>query len=418
MTITTSSYDERGRTWVKEQDLARDATSPYFETTYGLAVTAVRVNIRKDTTNTPDYIAKEATNRLPMNFYEFRRETVRYGSGYYIERSGEILQSGPNKGLPRYYKVYSGIPGSDAGPPSVKGLSNAEFQALDRACQHDLLMKIKDQKVNLLQAYAERSQTAKTVGDSAIRLATALRAVKRGDVVKAAAALGLVGKQIRRQDNRNYYNQQKRTASDWLALQYGWRPLINDVYGACEALANTLHRNPIDRVVKVRRASRDVSSPVYKNQTLYEYWDREQSTTCIRYSCNFTAGAPFTKTLSELGITNPALIVWELMPWSFVIDWFIPIGAWISSWDATLGLQFQSGSKTVFLKGETQRVTNYLGTGYGGTRSGMTVANTELVSHVRTPLSGFPSPQLPALKNPLSLEHLANAMALLRSVKN
>jgi hypothetical protein len=31
----------------------------------------------------------------------------------------------------------------------------------------------------------------------------------------------------------------------------------------------------------------------------------------------------------QLGLLDPLSVAWELLPWSFVIDWFIPIGAYL-----------------------------------------------------------------------------------------
>ena len=33
----------------------------------------------------------------------------------------------------------------------------------------------------------------------------------------------------------------------------------------------------------------------------------------------------------QLGLADPATVVWELIPYSFVVDWFIPIGSYLEN---------------------------------------------------------------------------------------
>jgi len=40
-----------------------------------------------------------------------------------------------------------------------------------------------------------------------------------------------------------------------------------------------------------------------------------------------------------LGLTNPEMVMWELLPYSFVADWFIPIGDWMEARALVQGLK-------------------------------------------------------------------------------
>ena len=46
--------------------------------------------------------------------------------------------------------------------------------------------------------------------------------------------------------------------------------------------------------------------------------------------------------------SNPLLTAWEKVPYSFVVDWFIPIGDFIAQYSATDGLSFISGTTSYF----------------------------------------------------------------------
>lgn len=56
----------------------------------------------------------------------------------------------------------------------------------------------------------------------------------------------------------------------------------------------------------------------------------------------------------NLGI-NPLLTAWELVPYSFVVDWFIPIGDFIGQFGSSVGLKFISGTTAYFEKCELER---------------------------------------------------------------
>jgi hypothetical protein len=91
----------------------------------------------------------------------------------------------------------------------------------------------------------------------------------------------------------------------------------------------------------------------------------------------------------------------------------------LGSFDATLGLTFQKGTRTVFIK---QSAENETFVGQGKAVSTVTVWNgfqrseKEYVKVTRESLVGFPMAKFPGFKNPLSFEHAANAVALLRQV--
>ena len=126
---------------------------------------------------------------------------------------------------------------------------------------------------------------------------------------------------------------------------------------------------------------------------------------------------PVLAAMQKLGVANPASLAWELLPYSFVVDWFLPIGQYLNSWTADLGLSFIGGSQTVIrrldcsLISATNRSMNQYRTG-SGHLSGGGVHNWSIA---RTVMSSSPAPRLPAFKNPLSLGHFANGMSLLVS---
>jgi hypothetical protein len=208
----------------------------------------------------------------------------------------------------------------------------------------------------------------------------------------------------------------------WLELQYGWKPLLTDIFGACTALSQLESSQDAYRIGVNGKASEVVSDQWTKRGSngtnLFGYLvDRRISHACnVRLDCQMVH--PTLATLAQLGITNPALLVWEKIPYSFVIDWAVPVGDYLSLLDATFGWKFLSGSigKISRLREYSARptqltkVTNPNFTYYGV--SGGPFFNESFAS-TRAVYSSFPSPRIPSFKNPLSLDHVANALSLL-----
>lgn len=54
---------------------------------------------------------------------------------------------------------------------------------------------------------------------------------------------------------------------------------------------------------------------------------------------------------SQLGLTNPASVAYELVPYSFVLDWVLPLGPFLSSLTDFSGLDISNAYMTKVCKG-------------------------------------------------------------------
>lgn len=120
--------------------------------------------------------------------------------------------------------------------------------------------------------------------------------------------------------------------------------------------------------------------------------------------------------LSRGGVSNPALIAWELVGFSFVVDWAAPIGEWLATMDSDFGLKFKSGTcsqvyetklKLSVAGGSAVFNANRAKSVYG-------VASSRMFRFNRSVYTTTPWP-LPYVKNPFSVQHGLNALALLRA---
>lgn len=335
----------------------------------------------------------------------------------------------------RYQGKYSGnLSVWDCDPISagVLAMPTAKLNEVHAKAINNLLLKVKDQKVNLVQALAERRQTAQLIGDTALKIGSMIRAVKKGDLRLAAEALNVLPPSKRaiqrhRQRVASARMSRDREALDKvmskgiLSVQYGWRPLLQDIYGSAELLAQKQMREIVDHAKSGSQVSHEVSSTSTVGYSKVQ--NTSNVTVQVQYKVTFASQSDTTHSLAQVGISNPALIAWELVPWSFVIDWFIPIGNYISSLDATLGLSFVTGSCSTKTVGKCQLSQTWDAWNYGAWQCysthfvGSATASCNWEYYTRTALSSFPSPQLPGLKNPASFEHALNAISLLSQLR-
>lgn len=273
--------------------------------------------------------------------------------------------------------------------------------------------QLKNQSVNLSQAFAERAQTARLVEGNAMRIAKSILELRKGNLKGAAAALGI---------KRGVSHASREIGERWLELQYGWKPLLSDVYGSMVALHNADMDNPNRYYVSVKgNASEKISFPVDDPNYNGGYHVRGYCSGSIRAFVrgDYKLDNPVLAQASSLGLTNPLAIAWELTPWSFVADWFLPVGNYLNNLDATVGWSRLGVSVSVrtsynftgsrvtadALPSEVNAGPSF--SGYGCTVSGDSLERGGWI------VEGAIA-QLPQFKNPLSLGHLANALSLLR----
>lgn len=120
----------------------------------------------------------------------------------------------------------------------------------------------------------------------------------------------------------------------------------------------------------------------------------------------------FAQRMSQTGLSNPLILAWELVPYSFVVDWFVGVGSYLNNLDATIGLQFNSGTKTLqsSLHGstswKTSKVKSWEGVCYTNGRQFIREDKN------RTVLTSFPAPAL-VVDPDLGVSRVLSGIALL-----
>jgi len=237
---------------------------------------------------------------------------------------------------PQNWVEYSTTPEGECGLPG----SHQEWN------DNDMLKLIGRLRQSLLgsdfhagKLLAEGRQTVRMIGDVARRIAMSYILAKRGQwlasfrtLSNARATKGTQRRYSRDAlDSRNspgkgfrsddpQFSGSGTSANLWLEWSYGVKPLLQDVKTGAEALAHQLNVPVRKKYRVVLRTPGSVGvSPVYQ-------WVGGCYT-----SCQIVAVVSETDIPQLSGLTDIASGVWEATPWSFVADWFVPIGAYLEA---------------------------------------------------------------------------------------
>lgn len=312
-----------------------------------------------------------------------------------------------------------------------------------------LLEEIKLTKASAAVSIAEGTQTAKLVAQTATRLAGAITALRKGDFRRFAVSLNLaetktvrhLQKKARKQNiielgrtgrvytkNGVVFGKKVETrvtnfvADSWLEYSYGWKPLLSDVYALTEAYAETMiERSGIVRTVYSSAKTKSATLRTYTQLNLDEI-DNFVDEISVRYRIDYRIPNGANSAANVFGVQNPLLVAWELVPFSFVADWFLPVGNALELLTASNGLEFAQGCYTYK---HTRRLNcKVFGNGRIGIQSGAQYSsqsgnlefNSVEYDQGRDLLSGFPQVPFPKFKDPRSISHGLSAIALLQSI--
>lgn len=204
----------------------------------------------------------------------------------------------------------------------------------------------------------------------------------------------------------------KRPADVWLEYTYGWKPLISDIYSAAdESVRYSLNRLQRVSASYVERLS---DGAFYSSVPNRRYPFKRTGVKGVKLG--LVLDVPSSRfDIARWTSLNPASIAWELMPYSFVVDWFYDIGGALRSFETALayGSRFKTGYRSNFVYGSHRASLAYDGP-YQGTRlvyTGVNESNLKYFS--RTKLLSYPFPRPPSFEVKMGWRRLLSSAALL-----
>ncbi len=208
-------------------------------------------------------------------------------------------------------------------------------------------------------------------------------------------------------------------SSAYLEWKYGIKPLLQTIHDAATVLHNMADSGTFSTRGRAKlRFEKKFSQVVpfegipvpVTSETTYDY--RCEVKIWLRLG-------DYHPTAVQLSSMNPVSIAWELMPWSFVIDWFVNMSGYMRDLETAIayGSYFHMGYTTTSSKvSVAMRPTNSAFTNGGlAVKPHLQTANLQLKSMLRIVLTEYPMPNRPSVNMDLGSGSLLSIAALLGS---
>lgn len=190
--------------------------------------------------------------------------------------------------------------------------------------QSRLSEAVKGHQFNLAVSAAQGKQTVDMVSNAIFSVGGAISDLKKGRFESAARRFGV--------NPRPSKLSEKDISGRWLELQYGWLPMLSDIYEASKAYESISNGPRKSRIqVNINRKQQGDASCA---SSIYTCKGMNTDSARIIYEMSEQISTP-----RSLGLTDPLSVAWELIPYSFVVDWFIPIGDYLENLNVIPNLQ-------------------------------------------------------------------------------
>lgn len=317
-----------------------------------------------------------------------------------------------------------------------KGVLYLADQNTDARARTTFLNKLADasgkDQVSLGVIAGEFRETAGLAADLATGIVKGVRDIARThkrppeSIANALYVLGREGKaaalkQLGSSDNTLLQG----VVSSWLVYQFGLKPLAYDIQDGVDYLAAQQAKPDGLQLTALLRGG---ASEVYEYTRLLNQSGHNGSV--VRLTGNFVqktsvnyAGVYKIPTQAPtqiaLGLYNPALVLWELLRFTWMVDYVIDIGGWIRSFMAAQGTSFVEGSRSwtrkAYLDGLYSENLSYGITKVDPAKVEMMISS-EWFERTVVGSGGVMPSFLPGMKNKLNLDRLANSIAAITTL--
>jgi hypothetical protein len=189
-------------------------------------------------------------------------------------------------------------------------------EALRLQAQSRLAEKVRGHSFNLAVNAAQSRQLTDMVVGNLGKFGRSVLALKRGDFATAARHLGTRPRPTKLKPSD--------VSGRWLELQYGWLPALSDTWEAAKAYEELTKK---ERVSTVHSSAKD---KLIQENHVSGNWASSKETVVRRVAYTYEMREKLDAYRS-LGLMDPLSVAWEIIPYSFVVDWFIPIGTYLDT---------------------------------------------------------------------------------------
>lgn len=213
----------------------------------------------------------------------------------------------------------------------------------------------------------------------------------------------------RKKDRRKTWSRPKDASAIWIEYWFAWAPTIQDIYDSIDVIQNPASDEYVE-AASGRQVTRKTSTG---DPNLGASVQRTTNGVCIaKFGGAVTISNPNLYQAQQLGLINPATVLWNITPFSWFVDWFSNVGVFLEGFSDTAGLSFKQLYLTKFVK-----LTVDIDQNAGPPSAPGYAAKKEQVESMfmeRTLISTLPMPKLKlSLPDRLSETRAATAISLL-----
>ena len=138
----------------------------------------------------------------------------------------------------------------------------------------------------------------------------------------------------------------KEVNAAYLQWVYGLKPLMSDLVSTVAVLDGASSFDyDIRTTGKAEKVYDESGSRYWKKYVFRKYISRAKISATVHLE------NPNLHKAQQLGITNPVALAYELIPFSFILDYLVDIGGYLSSFDDLLGLTLKDSYVTQYSTG-------------------------------------------------------------------
>lgn len=199
---------------------------------------------------------------------------------------------------------------------------------------YDRLVDAVGSQASLGITIAQRQQSMDMISNRAIALYNGFRALGKGKFHAAEKYFGVQKRKNQPSKGNRARKHARDTAGRILETNYGWVPLITDIMDSCDVLSQGYGL----KVVKGRGTSMWSTDRTNKSGSSVLSRYKTSGVIHVQYQTEFVVTNPNLRLAAQLGILNPAAIVWDAIPFSFLVDQFANVSQFLNQWSDFIGL--------------------------------------------------------------------------------
>lgn len=228
--------------------------------------------------------------------------------------------------------------------PSLESLGVDMAPAARNKAWSSLIENMRDGPASLGIALAEMPKSLSMVAERAVSLRRAWVQLRRGNVRGFCKALDITPK---RKHRKGRYGSSavgmahSQASSIMLEYHFGWRPFVQDMYDGVNTVCSPLPGGAVSGS-GFQSWSWKIGGK-YPRDLVGGYF--------VKQGAHIYVVNPNLYLLQQLGIANPLSIAWEVVPFSFLVDYVFDIGTALGGLTDLFGCSVLHPFHTIYFRG-------------------------------------------------------------------